>query len=65
MLRVSDILLRNLIWAAVAEDGKDIVRTTSTTINLLAEKIKACGITFRVSNLSHETTITINIDMDI
>ena len=52
MLRVSDILLRNLIWAAAA-DGTDNVRTTSTTINLLAEQIKACGITFHVSNLSH------------
>lgn len=47
LLRVSDVLIRNLIWAAVAADNE--LRTKSSEhLTRLQERVKGCGITFRV-----------------
>ena len=48
MLRIMDVLIRNVVWCAAAEDASDILNTSSRHINLLENKIKACGVTFRV-----------------
>ena len=47
LLRVSDVLIRNLILAAVAADNE--LRTKSSEhLTRLQERVKGCGITFRV-----------------
>jgi hypothetical protein len=50
MLRVTDILLRNLVWAVVELDLRDSLISTHKDINLnnLIEKIRCCGISFKV-----------------
>ena len=46
MLRVTDVLIRNLVWAAVEQDHR---HKTSQNIIKLTEKIRGCGVTFRVN----------------
>lgn len=53
MLRIMDVLMRNLVRFAVAEDTSNILHTTTIHVELLEEKIKACGVTFRVSSGLH------------
>lgn len=47
MLRITDILLRNLTWAAKAADCSVLIDSTHH-IDLLVQKIQECRITFRV-----------------
>ena len=46
MLRITDVLIRNLVWAAVEQDDR---HKTSQHISKLTEKIEGCGVTFRVN----------------
>ena len=39
MLRITDILLRNLIWAAATEDRMNLVTTSTEKVDALEEKI--------------------------
>ena len=48
MLRITDVLLRNLIYGAIQEDEKDIVIKSTEHVDKLLEAIQQCGITFRV-----------------
>ena len=48
MLRITDVLLRNLIYGAIQEDEKDITIKSTEHIDKLLEAIQQCGITFRV-----------------
>ncbi len=49
MLRISDVLLRNLIWETI---GQDIVEShhsrPAVYLGKLVEAIKSCGVTFQV-----------------
>lgn len=47
MLRISDILIRNLVYAAVSADS-NAIKDSTTHIDHLVEKIRNIGITFRV-----------------
>ena len=47
-LRVMDILLRNLIHADDNADHQNIFGNSSTHMDTLCEKIRSCGVTFRV-----------------
>ena len=38
MLRITDVLIRNLVFGAAAEDQKDITKKSSRCINFLSEK---------------------------
>ena len=53
MLRVTDVLLRNLVWAIISRDRKEAhcgpMRTAS--LDRLVDTIKSCGVYFRVSLL--------------
>ncbi len=49
MLRISDILIRNLILAMVYFD--DVRQTQGHYLSTLQDSIKSCGITFRVSEI--------------
>ena len=48
MLRIMDILIRNLIWYAAMEDSQNVICTSTGYVDLLVEKVKECGVTFRV-----------------
>lgn len=54
MLRITDILIRNLIWLAIMEDGRNIMHASTEHIDLLLEKVRECGVTFRVHFIEHE-----------
>ncbi len=47
MLRVTDILMRNLIWAMIYIDMKD---KGESNLNRLVNEIRSCGVTFKVNN---------------
>ena len=64
MLRISDVLLRNLIWATVTLDS-NITRDSSKYRDILLEKIKGCGITFRVSDRINGDCLTYNSHEDM
>ena len=50
MLRIFDVLIRNLIYVAVTIDKKDISKQHNTQhVNMIVTKIVSCGVTFRVS----------------
>lgn len=53
MLRVTDILLRNLIWAMLHMDMRD---NGETHLKALVDEIRSCGISFKVINTFHEYT---------
>ena len=53
LLRITDVLLRNLIWAAVEKDGQDIMSKKTESVDLLIETITNCGITFNVRKLNN------------
>lgn len=46
-LRIFDVLLRNLIWAAVAADAS-IYKDCTAHKDKLLKCIQECGVTFRV-----------------
>ena len=48
---MTDVLLRNLIWAAMEKDGQSITKKSTECMDLLVERITNCGITFRVSKI--------------
>lgn len=48
ILRISDVLIRNLVNAAMAADCR-ITRDTTVCIDMLLQNIRKCGITFRVN----------------
>uniref|UniRef100_A0A1X7VK49 Uncharacterized protein n=1 Tax=Amphimedon queenslandica TaxID=400682 RepID=A0A1X7VK49_AMPQE len=49
MFRITDILIRNLIWIAKAHDSRDIAAKSSTKhIDLVAQSITSCGVTYRI-----------------
>ena len=48
MLRIMDVLIRNLIWYAAMKDSQSIMCTSTECVDLLVEKVKECGVTFRV-----------------
>ncbi len=51
MLRVTDILIRNLVWAMIELDLKTHhMGSTPVHLNRLLETISGCGLTFRVSH---------------
>lgn len=47
MLQISDILIRNLVYAAVSADS-NAIKDSTTHIDHLVEKIRNIGITFRI-----------------
>ena len=50
MLRVSDVLIRNLIWAMIERDIKeDHYSRSPQFLDKLVDEIRKCGLTFRVS----------------
>lgn len=50
MLRIFDVLIRNLIYIAVSIDKKDINSQQNTKhVDMVATKIVSCGVTFHVS----------------
>lgn len=53
MLRISDILMRNLVWAAQQRNVSNITETVTTYTDLLVSKIRCCGVTFHVSSSIH------------
>ena len=56
MLRITDILMRNLIWGAANEDQKDILKESTEKMDLLVEKVRACGVTFQVCGYVFSTS---------
>lgn len=48
MLRISDVLIRNIIGIAQAHDITNPVRKTTRHIDMIVESIRSCGITFHV-----------------
>ena len=54
MLRISDMLIRNLVHAAIAADCH-ITRNTTVHLDMLLENIRKCGITFRVKHFFANT----------
>ncbi len=49
MLRISDVLLRNLIWGTIGQDLVDRHHSRPTVyLDQLVEAIKSCGVTFKV-----------------
>ena len=50
MLRIFDVLIRNLIYIAVSIDKKDINSQQNTKhVDMVVTKIVSCGVTFHVS----------------
>ena len=50
MLRITDILLRNLIWAMIHMDLQNRHKgTPSSHLDMLVESIRSCGVTFKVN----------------
>ena len=49
MLRITDVLLRNLTFAAASKDSS-VIQSNETILNLLIGKIRDCGVTFHVNN---------------
>ena len=47
MLRVTDILLRNLIWAMIYMDMRN---KGESNLNKIVNEIRSCGLTFKVNN---------------
>ena len=47
LLHVCGVLIRNLIWAAIAADNEQKTKS-SEHLTRLQERVKGCGITFRV-----------------
>uniref|UniRef100_A0A1X7UWC9 Uncharacterized protein n=1 Tax=Amphimedon queenslandica TaxID=400682 RepID=A0A1X7UWC9_AMPQE len=45
MLQITDVLLRNLIYAAASKDSS-VIQSNETTLNLLIQIIRDCGVTF-------------------
>ena len=49
MLRITDVLLRNLIWAMIAQDIIECHHSRPAVyLNQLVESIRSCGVTFKV-----------------
>lgn len=55
MLRITDVLLRNLIYAAASKDSS-VIQSNETTLNLLIQKIRDCGVTFHVNDNNENNT---------
>ena len=53
MLRITDVLLCNLVWAILAQDSSHIPTSDNIPANLeeLTELIRSCGATFQVNIL--------------
>ena len=50
MLRITDVLIRNLIWIAQAHDTNEITVHRSTKhLDMVTDSNRSCGITFWVS----------------
>ena len=50
MLRIFDVLIRNLIYVAVSIDKKDINSQQNTKhVDMVVTKIVSCSVTFHVS----------------
>ncbi len=47
MLHVTDILLRNLIWAMIYMDMRN---KGESNLNKIVNEIRSCGVTFKVNN---------------
>ena len=63
MLRISDVLIRNLVHAAIAADCH-ITRNTTIHLDMLLDNIRKCGITFRIKHF-FPIHYDIPIDMEI
>ena len=59
MLRVTDVLLRNLIWAMIHNDLKKR-DGSSTNLNRLVHEITSCGITFKVNHVHNIINILLH-----
>ena len=54
MLRITDVLLRNLVWAILAQDSSHIPTSSANipaNLQELVELIRSCGVTFQVNIL--------------
>ena len=67
MLRVTDVLIRNIIWAVVHKDLTEVhQRKPAKYLETLVEKIKSCGITFKVFHtlIYKEAFYTVHIGLE-
>jgi len=57
LLRVSDVLLRNLIFQADTIDhrSRERSRTERGAVRSLEELIRSCGVSFEIRRVSHES----------
>lgn len=60
-LRVSDILIQNIISSAVTQDCH-VIKSTETSLLLLVDKIRSCGITFNVRKILKILNISISCE---
>ncbi len=60
MLRVTDVLIRNMIWAMIHNDLREVQqRRQPQHLDKLVQRIRSCGITFSVSYIQAQCNILI------
>ena len=58
MLRVTDVLIRNIIWAMIYNDLREVQQKKQPQhLDKLVQTIRSCGITFSVSHMYIYTCI--------